>query len=762
MPMEVVPADDDKVRKTRNKTRSRGGSSAPPRKSSLIPYEERHAWETPDLDKIAEQDETVEVTRQRLPRLPFGLSYKNLIDSMLLLSCVVLVIVAHSLRTQPLKSPGKCAKTPEQDYACFAPPKGLQWDNTTNFVQFDPLTNISSVVPAVTFNMQDSKRICKMEVDQVLTKPGQPSFNYGLTSAGLKAALSMIPFILIFQGILSFNMSSKKVAPIVLLVVIYLGLNFFRDAEYFAGDALTEALGKVVLTVIDRFFWTILDYAANVFSAFFFLRVLELWGIVDSMRLDFERISDQPNHQIILVGYCFAIALAVVAPGGTNYVIAGSILISMNLTKSSAGSEIRKKSNIAIGAIALFGNALTSAFNLLGVCVVAIAEDLDDKTTSLDDSTREIGRLLSLQFFLFSTLSPVIMLYLFNSKPTFREKWHDIKGDFLEITLIGAVLSTVQLLTAAFVGPQLVNLLGGASALVAYILLLKIKKAGSTQNPSGRSASRLYMIPFLLLVTILLLYGIIPGAKDFLSGKNTPASPYIDPVVFEVTSGGLGISHSFPYLYHSGVVVMVIALLTPFIVPYKRVVSETTGMILKEEAEVSDALRRKQVLFQAWNDSVGDGIPVVISITSFGSIARLMGQFEMTQSIAMAIVNALQSSPGVYALVMPVIGMLGSGLTGSTTTSNFLFGRLQVNTAKRLGLLNGKNSVWEVAAIQILGSSAGEIISPMNAVVITIMDGVGVGESTLIGMLLPAAFLWLIGTMLMSAIFILPPGGFIN
>jgi len=58
----------------------------------------------------------------------------------------------------------------------------------------------------------------------------------------------------------------------------------------------------------------------------------------------------------------------------------------------------------------------------------------------------------------------------------------------------------------------------------------------------------------------------------------------------------------------------------------------------------------------------------------------------MTQSIAEAAVSGLADAPAVYALVAPVIGMMGSALTGSTTTSNFLFGRLQVNTAKSLGL----------------------------------------------------------------------------
>merc|ERR1712176_1363227 len=105
---------------------------------------------------------------------------------------------------------------------------------------------------------------------------------------------------------------------------------------------------------------------------------------------------------------------------------------------------------------------------------------------------------------------------------------------------------------------------------------------------------------------------------------------------------------------------------------------------------------------------------------------------------------------------MPIVGMLGSGLTGSTTTSNFLFGRLQVATALELGIIdptNGKNTIWEVAAAQILGATGGEIISPMNAVFSTLLLSSRFPESDLIKMVLKLFFIWMIGCIVVSFIF---------
>ena len=73
--------------------------------------------------------------------------------------------------------------------------------------------------------------------------------------------------------------------------------------------------GNVFFTIVDRMVWTVFEYAFNVFTAFFFLRVLQLWGVVETMREEFEDLARTPFRKIVLVAFCFAIIIAVVAPG---------------------------------------------------------------------------------------------------------------------------------------------------------------------------------------------------------------------------------------------------------------------------------------------------------------------------------------------------------------------------------------------------------------------------------------------------------------
>jgi len=177
----------------------------------------------------------------------------------------------------------------------------------------------------------------------------------------------------------------------------------------------------------------------------------------------------------------------------------------------------------------------------------------------------------------------------------------------------------------------------------------------------------------------------------------------------------------------------------------------------------ANAKRYGQIVKEAFHEAWSEVNGIFISVTCFAAMSALMSNFGMTQTIAQGIVKALSGAPEVYALFIPVIGMLGSGLSGSTTTSNFMFARLQVQTAISLGLVrfasvdaDPKNSVYRITAAQMLGSTAGEIISPMNAVVITLMEGVDLKESGLIMSVFPFAMAWLFFTMVTSLIFIAP------
>jgi lactate permease len=99
-------------------------------------------------------------------------------------------------------------------------------------------------------------------------------------------------------------------------------------------------------------------------------------------------------------------------------------------------------------------------------------------------------------------------------------------------------------------------------------------------------------------------------------------------------------------------------------------------------------------------------------------MALIMTDSGMTNYLARGVAETFG---GLYPLVSPFIGALGTFITGSNTNSNVMFGMMQYETAAALG----KSAVL-IAASQSVGASVSVSISPS-----TIMTGaanVGIGH----------------------------------
>ena len=102
----------------------------------------------------------------------------------------------------------------------------------------------------------------------------------------------------------------------------------------------------------------------------------------------------------------------------------------------------------------------------------------------------------------------------------------------------------------------------------------------------------------------------------------------------------------------------------------------------------------------------------VITIISLVSLASVMNYAGMIVVIA----SALAAVTGhLYPVFAPLIGAIGTFVTGSDTSSNILFAKLQANVAHQL---NYSNSDWLVAA-NTTGATGGKMISPQSIAIAT-------------------------------------------
>ena len=257
-------------------------------------------------------------------------------------------------------------------------------------------------------------------------------------------------------------------------------------------------------------------------------------------------------------------------------------------------------------------------------------------------------------------------------------------GDYKEILFItlmsGLSFLVPQYLTAKFVGAELPAVIGSVCSMAVTIILAKVMLKGKASkfdveiednDDTTMTVKDAFVAwsPFILVLLFLLLTStLVPAIHDPLSAIKSNVPIY----------SGEGAS------------------------PYTFTWVSTPGLI--QGCPVGE-------IFVVLGKTVIQMFKTIITIMAVLATAKIMGYSGMTQSIADFIVRVTGS---FYPLVAPLIGSIGTFVTGSSTSSSVLFSKLQASTGAELNI----NQIWLVAA-NTVGSTAGKIISPQSIAVAT-------------------------------------------
>lgn len=133
----------------------------------------------------------------------------------------------------------------------------------------------------------------------------------------------------------------------------------------------------------------------------------------------------------------------------------------------------------------------------------------------------------------------------------------------------------------------------------------------------------------------------------------------------------------------------------------------------------------------AFKKSVSMTIPSAISVVCLIVMSKVMSGTGQTLVLADGISSVLGKG---YAILSPIIGALGSFMTGSNMSSNILFGDFQITTANFLEM-----NAAIVLAAQTVGGSIGSAISPSKIILGTTTANILGEEGKVLRKLLPLA-----------------------
>jgi lactate permease len=157
--------------------------------------------------------------------------------------------------------------------------------------------------------------------------------------------------------------------------------------------------------------------------------------------------------------------------------------------------------------------------------------------------------------------------------------------------------------------------------------------------------------------------------------------------------------------------------------------------------------------------SLGQGWRALTAMALFGAMGQMIAytgyssgfsSLEQTANIPWVLAQGLKTATGSwYPVFVPLLGWVGTFLTGYGVASLMLFGELQVRAAELLGA----SAIWLAAGLAV-GASLGSISSPFKIAIAAPMCGAVGREGEILRLTIPlgiaaslviGAILWLMG-----------------
>jgi lactate permease len=382
-------------------------------------------------------------------------------------------------------------------------------------------------------------------------------------------------------------------------------------------------------------------------------------------------ITTDKRILVLILAWGFGGFLEAIAGFGTAVAIPASILAALGFEPVFAA------------IICLIANTTPTAFGAIGIPVSTLA-----KITGLDPNI--LSYAVALQLGILIIIVPVILVMITG------KSIKAIKGVLVISLMSGLAFAIPEVLAAKFIGAELPALLGSIVSMGVTIWIAKIfykdtraKDAEEISLKKGLIA----WIPFILVfVIIIITSSLFPTINNLLASIQTSLPIY---------TGEHAKNYTFLWIATPGTLI---------------IIATTIGGLIQ-------GAKFGEIMKVLWK-TVIQMKKSAITILAIVALAKVMGYSGMIKSIAIVLVSL---TGGFYPLIAPIIGALGTFVTGSDTSSNVLFGGLQVEVAKSLGI----NPYW-LAAANTGGATAGKMISPQSIAVATAATGIQGSEGKIL------------------------------
>ncbi|MDT0454916.1 L-lactate permease [Streptomyces sp. DSM 41527] len=482
------------------------------------------------------------------------------------------------------------------------------------------------------------------------------------------ALLGLVPlatfFVLLMAARRPALHSALGALPAALLVAV-LGYGMpLRLGVLSATQGLAFGLFPVMLIVVAAIWFYELTVVSNRF---------------EDLRRSFNAVGrGDLRIQAMLIAFCFGGLLEALAGFGAPVAITAAMLMALGLPRltSAVTVLVANTAPVAFGAMAI---PITTAGTLTGI--------------PAGDLAGVIGR----QSPLLALFVPLLLLFLVDGRRGLRQLW--------PIALVtGSVFALAQFWCSAHFAYELTDVVAALAGFGAAVVMLRFwspttpddQRSRVEDEPLTGRRVRLAVLPYLLVIAVFALAKLRIGGLDMprLLGAGTLQlncpGLYGNLLAADGSPAGSAV-YKLEVLANPGSLLLLSGLLVMLV--YSRA---------KDSDRFPMTARTGLVCAGRTVRNLRTAIATVATVLALGYVMNQSGQ-------TLAIGTWLAATGGFFAVLSPVLGWLGTAVTGSDTSSNALFATLQQTAGKAAGI-----DPTLLVAANTTGGVVGKLISPQN------------------------------------------------
>ena len=526
----------------------------------------------------------------------------------------------------------------------------------------------------------------------------------------MSALVSAIPILLLIVLMMGFKVSGYKSAIITLIVTVVLAL-FAAPALGIVPEKYAQAsiVGITLWSVVEGLLKACFPIILIIICAIFSYNILCETKEIETIKTQFIQMTSDKGLLVLLLTWGLGGVLEGMAGFGTAVAIPAAILIGLGFKPMFSA------------VICLIANTVAVGFGAVGLPATTLTNQVAASGTATPEELCEVATFIILQLSLMFFITPFLILML-------TDKTKVVKNICIAL-FVGSFSIIVQFCCAHFIGPETPAILGSVAAIAAMLIYNKLfihdESANDTVQIEKKNFGlvktlKAWSVYGLIIFFILISSKIVPPVNELLG--STLVTKFDLPVI--------GNTFKFGWLSNAGLMIFLGAVIGGLIQ------GMSIGALLKLLAKTTLNLQK-----------------TVVTICCLVAMAMLMNNVGMTNDIAKGLVMLTGVAFPFFA---PLIGSIGTFVTGSATNANILFGKLQATAATDLGLVNqgtffgvsGSETNW-LAAANCAGSEGGKLLSPQSIAIATAACDMEGQDGDIMRKTMPFAIFWILMNGLM-------------